>query len=215
MPGTSKDQTWSTFTYGSVAFVLMSTEHDFQPGSLQYTQLEQYLSAVDRTKTPFLLFAGHRPMYIDSTGEGTGGDQPVAAELRQYIEPLLVQYRVDVALWGHHHSAQRTCPVVNQTCAASSDDAPVHIVTGAAGAGFSTNIEIVKPSWIEFVEDSVHGYIRAKVRGNYLQMDFISGNDRSVLDTVTIPAKKFTDRSLPLQQQQKQGEDEWIFVGRE
>ncbi len=47
-------------------------------------------------------------MYIDSSFNGTqrDADQPVAILLRANIEPLLVKYNVNLALWGHHHSYQ-------------------------------------------------------------------------------------------------------------
>jgi hypothetical protein len=52
-------------------------------------------------------------MYIDSTNNSTGnGDQTVAEELRQHVEPLLLDAggrAVDLTLWGHHHSYQRMC----------------------------------------------------------------------------------------------------------
>ena len=52
-----------SFDYGSVHFVMMSTEHDYRKGSRQYTWLEKDLKSVDRNKTPWLVLGGHRPMY--------------------------------------------------------------------------------------------------------------------------------------------------------
>jgi len=48
------------FDYGSAHFVLMSTEHDFGTNSTQYKFLDQHIQNVDRSKTPWLIFAGHR-----------------------------------------------------------------------------------------------------------------------------------------------------------
>ena len=39
---------------------MMSTEHDFRKGTKQYWALNEYLKAVDREVTPWLVFAGHR-----------------------------------------------------------------------------------------------------------------------------------------------------------
>lgn len=182
------DSSWWSLDFGPVHFTIMSTELDFTAGSAQHDWLAKDLAGVDRSKTPFLLFAGHRPMYIDSTNDSPGGgDLTTGALLVQHVEPLLLQNRVDVAFWGHHHSAQRTCPVNNFTCTDQSK-APIHIVTGAAGAGFSTNIQPTQPDYFEFVEDSVHAYIRARVNPGAasLTLSFISDNDRSVIDTVTV-----------------------------
>lgn len=45
---------------------------------------------------------------------------------------------------GHHHSYQRTCPVVNEECQGQNQDgsakAPVNVVIGNAGAELCWNI---------------------------------------------------------------------------
>ena len=40
--------------------IMMSTEHDFQTTSSQYADLVGFFEDVDRTKTPWLVFSGHR-----------------------------------------------------------------------------------------------------------------------------------------------------------
>lgn len=58
------------FEYGPIAFLQYSTEHAFEPGSPQRAWFEAALQAVDRSRTPWLVVGGHRPMYIDSTWWG-------------------------------------------------------------------------------------------------------------------------------------------------
>ena len=48
------------FDYGNIHFVIMSTEHDFWPDSPQYQWLDNHFKTVNRTTTPWLVFAGHR-----------------------------------------------------------------------------------------------------------------------------------------------------------
>ena len=74
----------------------MSTEHDFTADSEQLQFLDDHLKKVDREKTPWLIFTGHRPMYVDSTDiRRRAGDRPVASLLRKHVEPLLkVTYHV-------------------------------------------------------------------------------------------------------------------------
>ena len=129
-------------------------------------------------------------MYIDSTNDDpAGGDTTVGDDLIDSFEPLMRQYKVDAAFWGHHHSYQRTCPVHNHTCVAQADGT-VHIVTGAAGAGFSTNIQPTQPDWIEFVNAATHGYVIAHVKERKtLTLDFIDARHRTVMDSVTINSK--------------------------
>ena len=74
----------------------MSTEHDYTPGSIQYKWLEFAFTTVDRSITPWLVFAGHRPMYVDSAFPG---DQQVAQQLQGALEDMLLDNHVDVAIW--------------------------------------------------------------------------------------------------------------------
>ena len=47
------------------------------------------------------------------------------------------KYGVNLALWGHNHSYQRTCPVYNETC---TTDGVTHVVIGMGGAHLSDGI---------------------------------------------------------------------------
>ena len=53
-----------------VHFIMMSTEHDMGKGSKQYTWLENDLKSVDRSKTPWVILGGHRPMYTSEIEPG-------------------------------------------------------------------------------------------------------------------------------------------------
>ena len=77
------------YSFGPVHFIHHSTEQPFGPGSAQHDWIKAALARVDRTRTPWLIFAGHRPMYIDSTNTAPpDGDQFVAAKLRVRPDPL-------------------------------------------------------------------------------------------------------------------------------
>jgi len=160
MPTSAPDQPWYSFDHGPVHFVTMSTEHFFQVGTVQNDWIAKDLASVDRKKTPWVVFSGHRPMYIDSTNwEKVEGDQTVAEDLRKHVEPLLVKNKVDVAFWGHHHSYQRSCPVSNLKCGSG----PVHFVVGMAGFGLSPNINKDMPHYMQFVDVKEHGYTTVQV----------------------------------------------------
>eukprot|EP00698_Gefionella_okellyi_P012731 TRINITY_DN3448_c0_g1_i1.p1 TRINITY_DN3448_c0_g1~~TRINITY_DN3448_c0_g1_i1.p1 ORF type:complete len:576 (+),score=64.75 TRINITY_DN3448_c0_g1_i1:121-1728(+) len=191
MPRPSNDQPWYSFNYGSIHFILMSTEHDFYASSAQYAFITRDLAAVNRSQTPWVIFSGHRPMYISSTNrDPKGGDQTVATELREHLEAVLYRYKVDVALWGHHHSYQRTCAVYREKCVEANEDgsnnAPVHIVIGMAGMGLSTNIEAKQPEWFKFIDDREYGYTRWSVSEHELTIEFLSDVDGQLRDTYTL-----------------------------
>jgi len=126
-------------------------------------------------------------MYLNSNNwDWPSGDQPVAIVLRQFVEPLLLQYNVTVAFWGHHHSYQRSCSVAKMACVQSGGI--VHILSGAAGAGFSQNIYNPYPPYTLFLNDNEHGYVRGRVRGKQLVLEFVVGADRQLRDTITFNA---------------------------
>eukprot|EP01099_Mayorella_cantabrigiensis_P003707 TRINITY_DN2796_c0_g5_i2.p1 TRINITY_DN2796_c0_g5~~TRINITY_DN2796_c0_g5_i2.p1 ORF type:complete len:480 (-),score=100.71 TRINITY_DN2796_c0_g5_i2:193-1632(-) len=187
-PGTH----WYSFDSGAIHVVMMSTEHDFSYGSAQYNFIQKDFASVDRQLTPWILLTGHRPMYIDSTAYSVNAsDNYVAGLLRQYIEPLMIKYQVDVGFWGHHHSYQRSCFVDNTTCRASptttksgntttsvfrSDTyyAPVHFVIGMAGATFCTNIQPTPPIYMEYVNDYEYGFALIEAEQTSFHLSFIT-----------------------------------------
>ena len=59
-----------SYDYGLVHFIMMSTEHDMGNKSKQYKWLENDLKKVNRTKTPWTILAGHRPMYTSELAIG-------------------------------------------------------------------------------------------------------------------------------------------------
>lgn len=69
--------------------------HLASTGSEQHTFVLTDLAQVDRTRTPWVVAGGHRPLYISSTNHMRGdGDQAVAADLRNAFEEAFVQYKV-------------------------------------------------------------------------------------------------------------------------
>ena len=79
----------------------MSTEHDFRPESTQHDWLEADLQSINRTVTPWVIFCGHRPMYINSNwSTGVSSDTAVAGLMRQSLEPLFFKYKVNLGVYG-------------------------------------------------------------------------------------------------------------------
>ena len=99
------------FTHGVIRVVVMSTEHDFSEGSEQLSWIARELTdSPQRSRARWTIFTGHRPMYCDSDDDTRpNSDQVVATALRRYVEPLIAAAGVDLAMWGHHHSYQRSC----------------------------------------------------------------------------------------------------------
>jgi hypothetical protein len=117
MPQAGPDKPWYSFDFGPIHFLQYSTEHVFAPGSEQHNWVLADLAAVDRHQTPWVVVAGHRPLYICSVNDlPEDGDQLIAIELRAAFEQVFVDYKVDLTLHGHHHTYQRTCPIIAGQC---------------------------------------------------------------------------------------------------
>ena len=152
---------WYSFDFEYIHFVSISSEHDYNPGSSQYTWLENDLEDADgnRENVPWVIVFAHRPMY-SSNGEGDGHGSEI--EFRDAMESLLFDYNVDLAIWGHDHHYERTYPVFEEQVYANNtgsyDDpyylpeAPIHIVAGMAGRSIYDGFEEPQPEWSAYRE---------------------------------------------------------------
>jgi len=148
--------------------------------------LERLLAAVDRKAHPWLLFGGHRPMYVDM--DSSQYVPPQAAPLQRLIEPLLQKYRVDVALWGHHHSYQRSCPMAHGKCVDNGGVwGVVHAIIGTAGYEFSS---VAPPdrqkAWVRFVNNTLYGFGAIDANVSHLQFSFVRSDGGGLLDEFTL-----------------------------
>ncbi|KAF4663986.1 hypothetical protein FOL47_005458 [Perkinsus chesapeaki] len=111
---------WFSFNFGLVHYVMLSTEHNYLNGSDQNEWLDKDLSEVDRSKTPWIVVTGHRPMYQSCSDIRLDGE--VADALKQHVGPILEKHGVDLYFAGHLHRYERYGPVNGVT----------HILSGAA-----------------------------------------------------------------------------------
>mmetsp|Transcript_29082 Transcript_29082/g.94958 ORF Transcript_29082/g.94958 Transcript_29082/m.94958 type:complete len:638 (-) Transcript_29082:64-1977(-) len=154
---------WYSFEQGPVHFSMINTEVDMTKGSEQYGWLQKDLAGVDRSRTPWLVVAGHRPMYSATPLGYPLTDGPVRDDVvTSDIEALLYAGRVDLALWGHEHNVMASCPLLNSTCMPKSCtlegcyDAPVHAVIGNAGQDL-THLTPTNPPFVKYAE-AMFGY---------------------------------------------------------
>jgi len=160
---------WYSFDYGAAHFVIFSTEHDFTPGSEQLSWLERDLSRVDRTKTPWVIGSAHRPAYTSFVHLDL---QPVSLALALTLEPLLAKYEVNLMLYGHVHTYERTCPLRDGECVGSAmggggrnvklQGGTVHVTIGCGGHSLNIGVPTIKSGWSEVVHVDF-GYGRLEV----------------------------------------------------
>lgn len=207
--GTSAPATtnlYYSFDSGVVHFVYISTETNFEQGSDQYNFIKSDLERVNREKTPFIVLQGHRPMYTTSNEVR---DASLREKMLQSLEPLLVQYKVTLALWGHVHRYERFCPVKNFQCVNVSSSlkyagAPVHMVIGMAGQDWQPVWEPRpdhqdKPIFPQPVRSMYRGgefgYTRLVATKEKLKMEYVGNHDGQVHDMVEIFSDLYLDNS--------------------
>ncbi|XP_057818701.1 probable inactive purple acid phosphatase 27 [Cryptomeria japonica] len=199
MPTPGQDKPWYSIKQGPVHFTIISTENNWTENSEQYKWMKQDLNSVDRNITPWLIFCGHRPMYTTgNTGLSELIRSPVDPDFVRIVEPLLLQYQVDLALWGHVHNYERTCSIFNETCKAlPSKDlegidtynttkyaAPVHVIVGTGGFSLD-KFKDNSADW-SLSRTSDHGYGRIHATKQQILFQFVSSTSRSVNDTFKI-----------------------------
>jgi acid phosphatase type 7 len=186
-----------SFDSGVVHFVYMSTETNFVQGSEQHNFLKADLEKVNRSRTPFVVFQGHRPMY---TSSDETRDAALKQQMLQNLEPLLVTYNVTLALWGHVHRYERFCPMKNSQCVNTSSSfqysgAPVHLVIGMGGQDWQPvwqprpdhpDVPIFPQPERSMYRGGEFGYARLVATREKLTLTYVGNHDGQVHDMVEI-----------------------------
>lgn len=191
---------WYSFEYGMAHIVMIDTETDFpsapdgtdgsaglgagpfgQTPTQQLDFLDADLASVDRTITPWVIVAGHRPWY------STGASKNICGPCQTAFEPLFYKYGVDLGIFGHVHNSQRFNPVYNNIAdpaGLKNPKAPAYIVAGGAGnieglsavgANYSTNV---------FAYGDEFSYATLKfVDAENLRIEFLRSDTGELLDS--------------------------------
>ncbi len=141
-----------SFNYGNVHFISMDTETGFPDAPLekryvlpcggfadQMTWIEEDLRIANlpenRAKQPWILVAGHRPMY-------DGNEINIAFQTA--LEDVFYKYGVDVYFAGHRHYYSRNYPVYDGIVDTNQYDYPKatsYITAGGSGNDEMTDIQ--------------------------------------------------------------------------
>ena len=98
------------------------------------------------------------------------------------FEDLLYRHKVDLALWAHYHSYERTCAVYKNIC---TSDGIVHIVIGTAGA-VAESSSYLPPYWSKFRRYiDPYGYGRVTLANrSALHFEYFVNSEEKVVDQV-------------------------------
>ncbi len=158
------EEEYYSFDWGSAHFVALDTNQSYSAGSIQYDWLVNDLQTSTR---PWQFVFFHHPAYSSGRHGSTSGVQA-------QLVPVFETYGVDIVFNGHDHMYERTCPILNETCASPQDGGVVYYVTGGGGASLYT----VSGDWFTAYGDSLHHFLKVEVNDCRLRVDAIdtSGN---------------------------------------
>ena len=181
MPSNGNSLYWYSFNSGLTHVIQFSTEHDYTYLSDQYKWIEQDLKQVNRSETPYIIVTGHRPMYTSE--QPYADDFKISVNMQEALEDLFYTYGVDLALWGHYHSYERTCPVYKRKC---DKDGITHIVVGTAGAAIEGGKFGGKGFEWSVANALVWGFLYIEADDQQMHVQFIKNSDGMIGDEVYI-----------------------------
>ncbi|XP_057968770.1 probable purple acid phosphatase 20 [Malania oleifera] len=157
LESSSTSNLYYSFNVATVHVIMLGSYTDFDPGSDQFEWLKADLRKVDRKKTPWLIVLLHAPWY-NSNSAHQGEYECVG--MKNAMEKLLYQARVDVIFAGHVHAYERFKRVYNDR---EDNCGSVHITIGDGGnrEGLATEYIQPKPKISVFREASFgHGQLQ-------------------------------------------------------
>lgn len=181
---------WWSIDIGYAHFTMISSEHEYQPGSPQYKWMEYDLrkANANRKNVPWIFVCAHKPIY-SSVRLRYDSHRP-GAPIQKHLEPLLQKYHVDIMFAGHEHCYERTYPTLNGNPDAMKNKNVYHrpkhtfwVVQGSAGALVTTDWLEPTPNW-SLERLSVYGFGRLNIyNGTALYYEFINTDDDEVADS--------------------------------
>lgn len=121
--------------------------------SKQYKWFLDDVSGIDRDKTPWVIVIMHCPWYNSNKAHQV---EIQAVLMRENLEVLFFQYRINIVFTGHVHAYERTYPVYKDEI---QQNAPVYITIGDGGnLEGHANEYYEKPKWSAFRNGTDYGY---------------------------------------------------------
>ncbi|KAE9614430.1 putative phosphodiesterase I [Lupinus albus] len=192
VPAENREKFWYSTDYGMFRFCVANTELDWRKGSEQYKFIEECLASVDRQKQPWLIFLAHRVLGYSSVGfyakEGSF-EEPMG---REDLQSLWQKYKVDIAMYGHVHNYERTCPVYQNVCTnkekhsyKGSLNGTIHLVVGGGGAALA-EFAPINTTWSIF-KDLDFGFVKLTAFDHSkLLLEYKKSSDGKVYDSFSI-----------------------------
>ncbi len=166
-----------SFDWGDVHFVALDSNAPLNLGESGMSRMVQWLdNDLARSRQFFRVVYFHHPPFASGFNEA----DPLSAQVRARIVPVLDRHEVELVLTGHEHSYQRTRPMrggVPVTAGAGT----LYITTGGGGAG------LVNPPARTYHANRLmgHHYLRVDVQDGRIDLRPV-GLDGQAFDFVTL-----------------------------
>ncbi|KAK7244922.1 hypothetical protein RIF29_39751 [Crotalaria pallida] len=173
----SNSNLYYSFDVAGVHVIMLGSYTDFDHDSDQYKWLQEDLKKVNRGKTAWVVVLIHAPWYNSNTAH-QGEDESV--DMKDSMEDLLYQARVDVVFAGHVHAYERFTRVYKDK---SDKCGPVYINIGDGGnrEGLASDYMDPKPEISLFREASFgHGTLQVVNTSHALWNWHKNDNDEAV-----------------------------------
>nr|KYP42557.1 Purple acid phosphatase 22 [Cajanus cajan] len=133
----STSNLYYSFEVASTHVIMLASYTDFDAHSNQYTWLQSDLAKVDRTRTPWVIALLHAPWY--NTNEAHQGE---GEDMRQAMEGLLYEARVDLVFAGHVHAYERFTRIYDNK---ADPCGPLYVTIGDGGNREGLALTFKKP----------------------------------------------------------------------
>jgi len=142
-----------SFRYGPSHHIVLNSYSSMEKNSTQYKWFVEELDSVDRDVTPWLFVMYHVPIYNTFNPHQRDPQRFAAID---NIEPLLIDYKVNMVFNGHVHAYLRT---KNVAYSEVKKNGPIHIVVGAGGRAAKAEYLNEEPEeWVGVRDASWYGY---------------------------------------------------------
>ena len=156
--------------------------------------IESQLKDINRTKYPWLIVTGHRPMYC-SSDDNDYCTRWQTDPLRLALEDTFFIRNITLYISGHEHNYERICPIFNGQCQENMSTLktyykvnglyPIHIITGAAGNKEKLSDFLESPEQFSLFRKCDYGY--GLLYANYTHLIWTQkGTHGNVIDRFVI-----------------------------
>ncbi len=150
---------WS-FDYGPAHFVVVDQYTNYDPGSTQFTWIENDLASTTKS---------WKFIYLHEPGWSAGGGHSNNSDVQNYIQPLCEQYDVSIVFGGHNHYYARAVKNGIQHITTGGGGAPLHQPNNNYGNIVTTSMS--------------HHFCKIEIEGDSLNFKAVK-TDGTVIDLV-------------------------------